>query len=337
MARKKSEKEYLESFKKIHKDSYEYDKFPEIFNQKTKVNVHCKKHKIWFSINICNLMNGHGCPKCGKENMVKTKGSHNQEKYKTIIEKNYKDVFDLSEIDYKNCKYDKEYVYVTCKKCGKRQSKTIADLSKNRAGCLCDKKERMGWYLDQIKEDQKSKILEFSNNVFGDRLSFPDLIYENIETKIKIHCNIDNYDFYVKPSNFLYKFQSCPICSAKKRMSSFARATMYFLEDNNIDYYPEYIIENDDYLKNKPYDFFLKEFNLLIEVDGEQHRRPAFGRTEEDIKKQQEIDLEKVKRGNKHGFLVLRLNTEEDFLAILKDYLKNLRSSTTIPIGSTLK
>lgn len=324
MARRKTEKEYLEAFEKIFPDLYEYEKFPEKFNQKTKISVYCKKHKEHFSVNLNNLMNKHGCPKCGKDAMVITKGLNNQEKYKDIIEKNYGDVFDLSEIDYKNCKYDHSNIFVTCKKCGKRQKKNISELVNKRAGCLCDKQERMEWYHSQVRDEQICKIKEFSKKAFGERLSFPELdeTYKNMEKKIKIHCNIDNYDFYVTPRNFMYKYQGCPICAAKKRMSSFARSTMYFLEDNNISYHPEFVIISNEYLKNKPYDFYLKDFNLLVEVDGDQHRRPAFGRTQEDLEKQKEIDNNKIIEGNKEGFQVLRLNTDEDFLVILKEYLK---------------
>ena len=332
MARKKSEKEYLESFEKIFPDLYIYEKFPEKFNQKTKINVYCKKHKEEFSISLNNLMNKHGCPKCGKESMVITKGLNNQEKYKNIIEKNYEDIFDLSEIDYKNCKYDNSNIFVTCKKCGKRQKKSISELVNKRAGCLCDKQERMEWYHSSIREEQIEKIKKFSKKAFGNRLSFVDIenTYKNMNTKIKIHCNIDDYDFYVKPANFVYACQACPICAAKIKMSSFARATKNFLEDKNIKHIPEFIITNNDYLKNKPYDFYLEEFNLLVEVDGEQHRRPAFGRTQADLQRQQIIDQNKITEGNNEGYRVLRLNTDEDFLVILEEYLENLKSSTTI-------
>ena len=334
MARKKSEHEYLESFETIHPGLYEYEKFPEKFNQKTKINVYCKKHKFWFSMTINNIMNKHGCPKCGKENMTKTKGSNNQEKYKDIIEKNYSNSFDLSEIDYCNCSYDKNYVFVTCKKCGKRQPKTIACLVLNKAGCTCDKYNRMDWYYKNLRNEQIEKIKKFCNKAFGDRLELPNLEveYMNIESKITCHCKKDNYTFLIKPNNLLYKYQGCPICSAKEKMSSFARSTMYFLEDKSIKYIPEFIISTNEYLKNKPYDFFLEDFNLLLEIDGDQHRRPAFGRTDEDVKKQQIIDKNKVIEGNKEGYLVLRLNTDDDFLVILEKYLENLKSSTTIPI-----
>ena len=330
MARKKSEKEYLEAFEKIHTGLYTYSKFPETFNQKTKINVYCKKHKEYFSVSINNLMNGHGCPKCGKESMAKTKGSHNQEKYKNIIEKNYSEYFDLSEINYKNCKYDKEKVFVTCKSCGKRQEKTIAELVHKRAGCLCNKQERMEWYHSEIREEQKKKLLEFSKEYFGERLTLLCDDYVTMDKKIKIHCNIDNYDFYVRASSFKYKYQGCPICAAKEKMSSFARVTMYYFDDNNIKYIPEYKISENEYLKNKPYDFYLEDYNLLVEIDGDQHRRPAFGRTQADVDRQKEIDKNKIIEGNKEGFQVLRLNTEEDFITILKNYLK---SSTTIPMG----
>lgn len=324
MASRKSKMEYLTDFYKIFGDKYEFGDFPEKYNQKTKISVLCKKHQKYFDASLNNLMNGHGCPICGKEEMVKSKGLLNQVKYKDKIFENYGNIYNLDNINY-NCNYDKDKVSVTCLRCGKESFKTIADLVNHRAGCpFCRKNNMNESYYKNLRELQLKKFLSIGKKVFKNNYSYEKVNYINIDTPVTIHCNIHNYDFEKRPSKFMYDFSGCPICAAtSKYSSSFERAVASYLDDKNIKFIPQYRISNDDYLKNKAYDFYLPDTSLLIEIDGEQHRRPAFGRTIDDVKQQKEIDRNKIILAEKYGLKVIRINTDYDVIDVLDGYLNN--------------
>lgn len=48
-----------------------------------------------------------------------------------------------------------------------------------------------------------------------------------------------------------------------------------FLEQYNIDYIEQFTINSLRYINPLHFDFYLKDYNILIEVDGEQHRKPV--------------------------------------------------------------
>lgn len=81
----------------------------------------------------------------------------------------------------------------------------------------------------------------------------------------------------------------CDSCTS--RYSSLETKVMGFLEQHKISYIPQYkFIDCYDKLP-LPFDFYLKDFNTLIEVDGEQHFVPLLGSYEDFVvrKKHDEI------------------------------------------------
>ena len=69
----------------------------------------------------------------------------------------------------------------------------------------------------------------------------------------------------------------CSKCSSKK--SSYERSTEIWLQNHNIDYDYQYKIDECRDQKPLPFDFHIKNTNILIEVDGDYHFIPSyFGR-----------------------------------------------------------
>ncbi len=54
-------------------------------------------------------------------------------------------------------------------------------------------------------------------------------------------------------------------------LSNIARNVKNFLEENNIKYIREYRFNDCKYKKPLPFDFYLPDYNICIEIDGEQH------------------------------------------------------------------
>ena len=93
------------------------------------------------------------------------------------------------------------------------------------------------------------------------------------------------------PNNLIFGQSGCPIC----KMSKGEKFIYYFLKKNkkNFIWQKEFdglIGVNNG---NLSYDFYLPEYNLLIEYQGQYHDGTAFGQTEEEYAKQQEHDKRK--------------------------------------------
>lgn len=108
----------------------------------------------------------------------------------------------------------------------------------------------------------------------------------NIVTfKCKCGCNFDRS---------IYKWMDgrdlCVKCS--NRQSSYERKVEEFLIKNNISYITEFRYNSCKDEKPLPFDFYLNDYNILIEIDGQQHYQPvAFGGDNSEIEKRFNLQI----------------------------------------------
>ncbi len=108
--------------------------------------------------------------------------------------------------------------------------------------------------------------------------------YVNTYTHVKVkHLECGNI-YPVQPRKFISENSRCPICNDSKS-GKFVR---FLLEEANIAYEVE---KKYDELNNLRFDFLLKDFNILLELDGAFHFIPYYG--EDRLKAQRERDLRK--------------------------------------------
>lgn len=103
----------------------------------------------------------------------------------------------------------------------------------------------------------------------------------------------------------------CPNCS--QLQSSYERIFENYLIQHGIKYKTEYRFNNCRDIKPLPFDFYLSEFDCLIEIDGAQHFEPVrFGNdknaTDKRFELQQKHDKIKDDYCNIHGIPLLRLS-----------------------------
>ena len=233
MAKKKTEFEYLQKFKLIHNNKYSYKKFPEIFNQHTKITIICPKHGEFEQI-ICNHANGMGCPKCAKENMSKTKvsGNKKREEYIKKIKENYNDEYDFSDTDF-NVPYDSKVV-VRCKKCNNKQEKRLSDLINKKAGCsFCRIDKMQKTFYQNLRDKGKKSFLERANKIYGNKYDYSQIDYKGNQIPVKIICS-KHGEFLKSPALHIYNLEGCPVCSAESNYSSFEELVATYLSSNNI-------------------------------------------------------------------------------------------------------
>lgn len=97
-------------------------------------------------------------------------------------------------------------------------------------------------------------------------------IYKNARTPIKIRHNKCGTIFNPTPNNFL-RGTRCPRCMSNT--SEGEKIISKILDNKNIKYEIQYILDDCKNKNTLPFDFYLPDYNLLIEYDGIQHFEPV--------------------------------------------------------------
>jgi hypothetical protein len=248
--------EFIKKSKSIH-DNYGYS-LVEYINAKTKVKIICQKHGI-FEQTPNNHLSGFGCNKCGCE-ITNKKNSKDLENFIIDCKKVHGDKYDYSLVEYINAKvkvkiicpihgyfYQRpdNHLVSECKKCSIKKSKLI--FTKTHENFIIDCKK-----------------------VHGDKYDYSLVSYKGTDFKIKIICP-EHGIFEQKCCKHLQS-QGCPICSESK----LEKEVRVFLIENNILFKHQYgRIHDSFYLNGQVLDFYLPEYNIAIECQGDQHFRPV--------------------------------------------------------------
>ena len=129
--------------------------------------------------------------------------------------------------------------------------------------------------------------------------------YITARDKISVKHNKCNTVYDVTPDNFLRGCR-CPKCSKSKLENK----TEEFLKNNNINYntwktYQDLVGVNNNLLS---YDFYLPDYNMLVECQGIQHEQPVnFFGGEEQFKIQKEHDKRKKEYSKSHNIELLEI------------------------------
>lgn len=257
------------------------DVIGEYINSKTKIKCRCQICGHIWDANPNNLLHRMGCPKCAN-NIVKT---HNQfvEELKNVRT----DIVCLER--YINAKTKIKF---QCQICGHIFKSTPQHvlLAKQCPKC-CGKHKTI--------EDFKIEMAHINPDIeiLGN--------YINSKTKILCGCKSCNHIWEASPDRLLNNC-GCPNCNK----SNGERCIEKILKYKNILFITQKTFNDLRGINNGllPYDFYLPEYNLLIEFQGEQHARPIkyFG-GEEKFKYQQEHDKRKREYAQLHNINLLEI------------------------------
>lgn len=250
-SKKLSQEEFIEKAKKVHRDKYDYSKV-EYINILTKVCIICPEHgEFWQTPN--DHLSGRGCPEC----------SHRSYKYTTeefIIKA--REVhgwkYDYSKVEYKS---KNEPICIICPEHGEFWQMPSTHL-KSKHGCpKCFSKSN--GYKKRLTLESFIKSAE---KIHNDKYDYSKVDYKNTETKVCIICP-EHGEFWQTPHNHISKKQGCPFCNE----SHLVKEIKQFLVDNDIDFEQEKTFNWLKYKKKMRLDFYLPDYNIAIECQGEQH------------------------------------------------------------------
>ncbi len=251
----KTTEQFIQEAKLLHPE-YDYSAVKYV-NNKTKVEVKCLEHGIFF-IKPNDFLSGYSCFKCG----VEKRTINNSKTTEQFIQeaKSLHPEYDYSKVNYKNCK---TYIKIICPIHG--EFKILPNVFLCGNGCQKCVIENRTKTTEQFIQEAKLLHPEYD---------YSKVDYKNNKTKVIIICPIHG-EFKITPNNLLGKKQNCPKCA-----SSIGEKTIRnILESNNIKFQEQYRIPE---CRNKlplPFDFAIFDDNnmikVLIEFQGEQHFKPV--------------------------------------------------------------
>ena len=267
----KKTKTFIRKALRKHGDRYDYSKVDYV-NLDKKVLIICPKHDV-FPQTPHNHLRGYNCRKCFDEKQAYER-KMTLEKF--IKESNY--VHGEGTYDYSKVVYINTYTEVTiiCPKHGDFLQRPNNHLQgQGCKKCQYDK-------LSQLNRMLLEEFIEKANKVHGEgTYDYSKVNYINANTKIIIICP-KHGKFKQMPYAHL-QGQGCSKCNSSKGEIIVRK----FLIENKIEF--EEQKQFDDCRNKLPlrFDFYIPQYNLCIEYDGEQHFNPsAFNsrKVSEDVK-----------------------------------------------------
>ena len=220
----------------------------------------CKICGQAFEADWSNLNAGKSCPKCARKLITK------EERQKIILEKGINATILEVYSKYRGKKTVQKETYCKCQ-CnvdGHIWEGSWTNLSSGR-GCPKCANANIRYTLKDIqgfvdKHNMDIKILSKEiRRINGRSKSF-----------VKCKCRKDSYIWWTQFNN-LTQLKGCPVCSG----SNLEKITQEALQDKHIDFIKEYRFEECRNDLPLPFDFYLPSYNIVIELDGEQHFKPV--------------------------------------------------------------
>lgn len=249
-------------------------------NSNTKIKFECLTCGEVFEAKPSNILNAkYGCAKCAN-NFKKT-----HEDFLSTIQNQNIEVLD----NYVNNKTKIRYI------CKKHNYKGYALPSSFKQKYVCP---MCAGIKLKTTEEFKREMCQVNNDIeiIGE--------YVNNYTKIKCRCKIHNIEFSTKPTHLLDNV-GCPVCNKSKGEKEIAKILNLY----SVNFEPQQKYEGLFGLGGGllSYDFYLPDYNLLIEYQGEYHDGTVSNQTEKEFEIQKEHDRRKRNYAKTHNIELLEI------------------------------
>ncbi len=220
----------------------------------TQIRFNCKQHGEQHRA-VNDLLEGKGCKYCNGSfyplDWLKNARAVHGDKYE----------YDES----RPPRISSDYIRYKCPIHGWQETRYDCHV-KQRCGCaLC-----AGVFNKLSVEKRKQIWIERSKERFPNKFSYRDVVYVNNDTPVKIYCKEHRLLFEVLPDSHVRGAGGCPLCT-----KSIGEVEIYkWLHEQNITFETQKKLPNESMFCKRQYlvvDFFLPNFNLIIEMNGVQH------------------------------------------------------------------
>ena len=294
----KTQEEFIVELKEKYGDKYDYSKvvYKGCFE---KITLICPVHgpfKRQANDILIQKLEG-CCPKCNKHNKVNKFIETGKNKLLIILSQKFN--CPVSKIDF----IDKLHIQMYCEKHGYYVKRKTALLQ--GYGCETCQEEKLN--LENGKTFFR-KAKEIHNNFY----IYDENIYKGSFVKIPIICP-KHGEFYQLPNMHIQK-QGCPLCSTSKGELLVKR----FLEENKIKFEQQKTFDEYKYKRKLKFDFYLPEYNICIEYDGELHFFSNFKGVKTNLEYTQARDKIKNEYCKRSNIQLIRIKYTENIINKLK-------------------
>jgi very-short-patch-repair endonuclease len=247
MPKKLTTNEFIKRSNEVHDNLYDYT-LTEYINSHTKVKIKCNKGHI-FEQKACDHLNGRGCRYCS-ELIIGDRSRYSLEHVKQLLFSKYSNKYQFNFDNYVNLETKIECI------CSLHGTKKIR-VSSLIKGFECT-------YCKGTKPNiiDLTYFINKSVRVHGKYYDYSNSVVVNSTSKVDIIC--PKHGTFKQSANAHMRGQGCPICKLSKGELKVRK----FLELKKIKYKYQHKFEN---FKRYSFDFYLPEFNICIEYDGEFH------------------------------------------------------------------
>ncbi len=251
------QQEYIEKVEKIHNGKYSYEK-TNYTTAHDKIIVTCPIHGD-FSISANKHFRGGGCSKCSGSYMDQ---DYFVEKANTIHNNKY----DYSLVNYVT---NKTPVKIICPIHGTFLQAPGNHINQGQGCPDCGTET-----AHQKTRLTQEEFISRAQNVHANKFDYSNLNYKSLKDDVKIICP-KHGEFEQNANNHLLGF-GCPKCSESRG----EKIVSDILKNNNIKFERQKRFEHCFNIGPKgkctrlPMDFYLPEYNAIVEYDGKQHFEP---------------------------------------------------------------
>lgn len=320
LVRSKTHEQFMREYNSINSP---IDIIGKYINANTHIAVRCKTCGKIFEMSPKVILRGGGCKKCSSKKAAK-RLKKSSECFEIELKEKYPSIILKSKYTLMS-----ENIAFYCEDCGNTFERKAADIYYNGGCPICNVRnlpQHSPKTLEDFLEDVK-KINPDIEYISG---------YIKASERVNVRCRVCKH-CWAPIGTSLTSGSGCPVCNK----SHGERKIESFLKDCRIEYEPQK--KFDDLIGvgggKLSYDFYLPDFNLLIEYQGQFHdgnvkMQPVF-----DLKRQQEHDRRKREYAKTHNIKLLEIwyYDKKSVESILSDYLtqhNNLYSKT--PVTTTL-
>lgn len=144
-----------------------------------------------------------------------------------------------------------------------------SNLLNNTSHCPKCTEDKHKQKLSLKTEQYKKKLIQIRKDV--------EIIdeYSGYHKKIKCKCIKHNIEFYSTPRSLFANYTVCPKCKIEATTASHGeRIISKWLSNRNIFYIFQHTFDDCKFNLPLKFDFYLPDFNMCVEYDGEQHFKP---------------------------------------------------------------
>ena len=250
---------FIKDSYKLHGNKYDYSKVN--FKKKNdKIKIICPIHGEFITTPHIHLL-GCECPKCAGTKKLTT------EEFIERARKVHGDKYDYSKVEYVN---SKTKVCIICPVHGEFWMTPNMYLY----GQECPKCSYS--IMGMNRRLTTEEFIERARKVRGDKYDYSKVDYKGLYKSVCIICHKkdkhgkEHGEFWQAPANHL-NGNKCPKCKESK----LERKVRLSLDENNIMYIYQASKRDLNWLGLQSLDFYLPDYNVAIECQGEQHFKPV--------------------------------------------------------------